>query len=296
LKQGAKELMQVYMDQDKVRLTRPDEEKIARHLVLACSLAVQFNPEDVGAQGDLADAHYALGVVYRDRNQKDKLKAAWLEADKVADALARAHRDDWQVVANAGRIYYNLGVAAAERGDQEEVIEWQSKALDRMEPLLEMPAATKVRWFVCWAHVGRGTARLKLSQPREALPDWERALELADEEDREPIRLHGLAYTLARLGEPRKAAAAAEQALPALPRTGEDFLVAAQVFALNAGAEETQQSERSAARAVEYLKEARQRGAFRAPEAREKLTKGGDFKALRARDDFRAFLHELGSD
>jgi serine/threonine protein kinase len=272
----------------------PDPVQLAQVIVDACRQAVDADPEDGTAWNNLTDALYALGVAYRDKKDYDRMKAAWLEAGQVAAAYQRDHKGDWVPAANIGRTYYNLGVAAEERGDHKEVIDWQGRAIDQMEPLLESPGAAKVRWFVCWAHVGRGTARLKLSQPLEALPDWERALELADKADREPILLDGLAYTLARLREHRKAAAAAEQALADRTPTAEDFLTAAKVFALNAGAAGPGEGDPYALRAVEYLKKAGKAGALKAPAKRDELLdKGGDFKAIHGRDDFQAWLGEL---
>jgi serine/threonine protein kinase len=285
----AKEFAQTSFDKNQVRLIKPDEEMNAKHLVKLCAEAAQINPEDLEIQSNLADAYYALGVVYREKKQLDKMKAAWLEAEKVADALARYTYEDWQKTADLGRIYYNLGVAAGERNQHEEVIDWHSKALLRLTPLLEIPAAARVRWFVCWSHVGRGTAYLRLGQPHEALPDWERALALADPGDREPIRLDGLAYTLARLGEHERAATLAEQALAGLPRSKDDLQTAAKVFALNAAV--PGEADRYAPRALAYLKEAHQKGAFEVATAQQELTKqGSDFQALQKREDFQALL------
>ncbi len=280
---------------DKRRIViKPDAEKQALLLIEALEKAVKADPADAEANRNLSDSYYLLGTVYRDKKSHDKMKAAWLKAAKISEPYARDHPDHWQAAANAGRTYYNLGVAAAERDAQQEVIDHQSQAVAWLEPLLKSPGASRVRWFVCWAHVGRGTARLKLSQPREALPDWERAGELADRQDREPIRLHGLAYTLARLAEHQKAAAAAEKALAGLPGSNEDYLVAAKVFALNSGTAGQPESERYALRSLECLRAASKRGAFKEPAAKAELTKRtGDFKALQARDDFQAFLREL---
>jgi serine/threonine protein kinase len=198
--------------------------------------------------------------------------------------------------ANAGRTYYNLGVAAAQAGRPAEAIDCQTRALERMRGLLASGASPQVRWFVCWAHVGRGTAYLKLSQPERALPDWEQALTLSDNADRERIRLHGLAYTLAQLNARTEAVAAAKTALAALPKTADNILVAARVYALVARPGPQGDGGPYAAQAVEYLKEASKRGAFEVSAAKAELTKdGGDFQSLQDHPAFQAFLHGLGS-
>jgi serine/threonine protein kinase len=275
---------------------KPDPEKQALFILAACEQAVQADPNDAEMRNNLADAYYLLGTVYRDRNDYEKQKAAWVKSAGAFDGFAPEQGPDWQGVARVGRAYYNLGVAAEMHGAPEEEIDWQTWAIDALAPLPESKSMQQVRWFLCWAHVGRGNARLKLARWGEALPDWEEALALADKEDRESIRLEGLAYTLARLGEHQKAAAAAEEALAGLPAGGENFLVAAKVFALNAGAAGREEAERYASRAMEYLEKAQKLGAFKSPAAKEEVTKGEEFKALAARADFQAFLRTLGME
>jgi serine/threonine protein kinase len=338
LKETAKktrDTLMSFFSEDQVRIINPNLEQLAIVSVNAYQLAVELDPQDRDVRGKLADAYYALGVVYRDKYQFDKMKAAWRESLKVYDALANDSKGTpaaLDITASAGRTCFNLGVAAAnERHDYAEAIDWQSEAITRMDSLLKLrllpnaPFTRQVRWFACWARVGRGEARMRLSQPREALPDWEEALKLADDKnDREAIRLE-LAYTLARLGEHQKAAAAAKEALASLPDDAVDFRMVAKVFALNAGAAGQGEGDRYAQQAVEYLKAARQRGAFlkaslpvlaatavglpaslpglgpswTAPALiveRTELVKSDDYKALQGRDDFQAFLRELNAE
>jgi tetratricopeptide (TPR) repeat protein len=278
------------MSKDKVALGTEDPEKSALKIMELCEKAALADPEDVEAQLDLADAYYLLGTVYRGRADHVKMTDAWRKSAAVATKLSRDHRDSWQAGATVGRDYYNLGVAAAQRHAWDEVIEWQSQALASLKPQLDSPGALQVRWFVREAHIGRGTAHLKLVHWQEALPDWERALSLADNDRREPVRLYGLAYTLAHLGEHEKAAAAVKTALTNKPGTGGDFLVAAKVFACNAAVEG--QDERYAPQALDYLKKAHKLGVLEVDEQRNELA-NDDFKALQGRPDFQAFLRHL---
>ena len=139
-------------------------------------------------------------------------------------------------------------------------------------------------------HWDRAQALDLLNRPKEALADWDRAVELSPAADQPRMQL-GRARTRARMGE--AAAAVAEAAAltrdPATP--GAVCFEAATVYAL-AAAKEATQREAYAGQAMALLRRAQAAGFFKDRTHIGDL-KHSDFEPLRSREDFKEFVAAL---
>src|SRR5262249_7263843 len=112
-----------------------------------------------------------------------------------------------------------------------------------------------------------------------------------------------LAFALAVFGEHARATAAAEQVSPQEFVVGDNFYIAACVYAACLVAVDkdamlgpdrrTKLAERYAARAVALLTQARDAGYFKNPASRERCGQEGCFEPLGSREDFKVFLRGL---
>ncbi len=280
----ARELMKAAMpkgEQLRLEVLTPQSEALVRLAVEAGRRAVQLFPRDVDLRAGLADSYYLLGTVYREKRQPEQMKAAWQSAVGELEAMARLAPKDLRIRVTVwfllGRTCCNLGLRAGEEKDHAEAVRWHSRALANLEQKLLL-MTPEGRWFACAARLGRGEALLAMGKPGEALPDWRRALQLAD------------------AGQAREAITAAEESLVGKDCDAEDWKFGAAVFALAAGhgrAGSPTERERWARQAIAYLKQARAGGAFGKAGAADALASDADFRALRAREDFRAFLRSL---
>jgi tetratricopeptide (TPR) repeat protein len=261
------------------------------------------NPDDADAANELANGHYSLGALARDAGNLEEMQKEWEQAAEISKRIASR---DVEYAVNLGRTYYNLGVGAAEARKLDLVVEWQTRAIDVLEPICQRePSRKDWSWFLCWAHVGRGLAWRDQKNPPKALPDLERAAELAEEEDGLRIRLEGVALARVDLGDHARAAADADAVVQARPKNAEFLHAAAGVHGRCAGAavgaaalsepERMALRDRYRDRAIELLRQAKAAGAYRTEKARKELREDASFAALRGDATFEAVVRELTS-
>jgi tetratricopeptide (TPR) repeat protein len=258
-------------------------------------------PEDAEARNELANSLYDLGAHHRDAGRTDRMETLWRQAVTVSEPIADVRPE---YAGNLGRLYYNLGVAASRQGKRDQVIDWQTRAIQTLTPLCERaPGDKENRWFLGEAHVGRGQAWTDKKEPAKALPDLERAAGLADRARRNEIRLFGLAFVRADLGDPEGAAAEAEAVLGAGTPKGDVLQGAARVYGRCAGVvrgsdrvapgRREELRERYARRAVELLRRARAAGVWRGAAGARELRADQNFAPLRGDGPFQALLREM---
>jgi predicted Ser/Thr protein kinase len=163
-----------------------DHRTAAPVLALAVSACEQFResaPENATAANELANALYLLGALARDEKRPADQEAAWKRSAAVSESILGKNPE---FDGNHGRICYNLGVFYGERHD--DVIAWQTKAIDTLTPLCRAaPDRSDLAWFLSEAHVGRGVAWHDKGDDARALPDLQRAAELAAPERRREV-------------------------------------------------------------------------------------------------------------
>jgi tetratricopeptide (TPR) repeat protein len=163
-------------------------ERIFRTAVLAWERRLRAVPEDADAANELADCLYFLGALARDQKKPAEQEAAWKRAAEVAAKIADKSPE---FAANLGRTYYNLGVLACTPYRPDDVIAWQTKAIDTLEPLCgKAPDREDWAWFLAEALVGRGIAWQDKKEVAKALPDLRLAAEWAKGTRRTAIEKH----------------------------------------------------------------------------------------------------------
>jgi hypothetical protein len=131
----------------------------------------------------------------------------------------------------------------------------------------------------------------------EALKDWGRAIQLAEETNRPGLRVQR-ALTLARLGRHRQARGEVDALARSPAAPGALLYQGARVYALSAAAapQEADGAERAqpyARQAVALLLRSRQAGYLKGAAAIEALQTNPDFQSLRPRADYRRLLDSL---
>ena len=187
-----------------------------------------------------------------------------------------------------GGSYCNFGHLVRKGGAPAEALDWYARATRILQAVLDRdPRLATARRFLRNAHHGRADVLTRLGRYAEALPDWEKAVELTEGPARAGLRLQR-ALVLARLKEHARAAAEADELARARDAGASTLYGLACVFALSAPAagDDRAQAEAYAARAVELLRRAADAG-FKDV---ERLKKDADLDALRSREDFQALL------
>jgi serine/threonine-protein kinase len=239
---------------------------------------------------DLATTHNNLGILLRDAGKSAEAVAEYRKAAPLWEALVSECPAVPIYRIELGRLYHNLGNvtyhtdAAAARA-------WHDRALGLLLPLHAQPVhAAEVRGDVVNCYRGRAEAEEKLRRVSEALADWKRAWDLADEATRIDITLDR-AECLADTGKPQQALAAVV-ALAGADAPAKRLYRVARVHALAAGSRpplSAAEADRAAARAVELL--------HRAVEAGYRETadwpRDADLAALRRLADFAALLWDV---
>jgi hypothetical protein len=181
-------------------------------------------------------------------------------------------------------------------------VEWYSRAIPRLEAVLkEQPSNELARGYLRNAVAPRARLLTDLNRPADALPDWDRALELAPESSRPRLRARR-ARTRAVLGDHGRATREAEEVSAKPPDWTFGHYDLACVFSLSVRAAQKdgtldqpsreKASSRYAARALELLTEARQAGDFRTAARLDKLKTDPDLAPVRAHAEFQRFLAE----
>jgi eukaryotic-like serine/threonine-protein kinase len=243
-------------------------------------------------QVGLAQTINNLGIVYEDTGRPREAEQAYTEGLSVFEALARDHPLIIEYGVSLGGAQCNLGNRTGGQGRYAESREWFTKAVATLQAVLaKEPQHAKAREFLRNAYRGRANTLVALGRHAEALADLDRAVEL-DHGQRVsyPIRLQR-ATALARLKRHAEATAEANAFAGSKDASAAILYDVARVYALSvmaAGVDPP--SEQYAARAVELLRRAIERGYQNVA----RLKRDPDLGVLRPRADFQKLLSELG--
>jgi len=187
-----------------------------------------------------------------------------------------------------GGIYCNVGALACARGEPAAALDWYAKAIAALEPVYRAkPRLVTTRRFLRNSHFDRARALGRLGRFADALPNWDRALELDDGSARTDLRL-SRADCLARLGRAADAAAAAAELAAAPDADAGTLYDCACVFALAAAANNPAAADQ-AGRVVELLRQAIAKGYRDGPH----ILNDEDLAPLRDRADYAELLWDL---
>jgi hypothetical protein len=185
----------------------------------------------------------------------------------------------------------------------EVAVDWYAKAIRILEPVWRRePRLNAARRYLRNSHWGRARAWTRLGRHAEALPEWDRTLELEAGALRNSFRLQR-ALTLAHLGNHSQAVAEADDLAQGKDLRGDTLYDLACVYAVSSAAAQKDASlphadrerlaERRAGQAVELLAKAQATGYFKERARVEHLKQDTDLDALRARPDYQKLVREL---
>lgn len=268
---------------------------------------VREYPDVSEYQMDLARACNNLGVLLRKPGQTGASVPLHRRALELLEALVaqNANVPDYRI-ALAGTcldLGHTLRDAPAGPGvGPAEALPWYDRAVKELAPVLAADAqSADARDLLAKAHWGRAEALGKLQRHRDALSDWQKALELSRGDDRELIR-QDRAFALAFAGDHDQAMAEVDDLLRGRVN-GRLLYNLACVTAVSAAALAKDEKQPEAARAraademagraVELLRRAWLARLFRDRERIDHLRKDPDLDFLRGRADYRALEREL---
>jgi tetratricopeptide (TPR) repeat protein len=238
-------------------------------------------------QVELGSCWRNFGWVLHHQGDLDRAVEAYREALAIRARLTREHPEMWEFAQELGLDLYCLGQLHADKRELEPAVESFARALDTLDRIVANPlAAAQARETLRKVLAGRSDALLQLKRYPDALKDLDRAITLADGEQRARIRLVR-AIALAHSGDHRRAVEEIEAMLgePSFPAN--DVYDAACVFALATGQEtDRDTAEQYAQRALQLLTQAQGAGFFKAADRRGLLDNDPDLAAVRPRKDF----------
>jgi tetratricopeptide (TPR) repeat protein/tRNA A-37 threonylcarbamoyl transferase component Bud32 len=248
----------------------------------------------------LGSDHVLLGHLDRLTHRPAAAGAAFAKAEELLAPLVEAHPDNTHYVLSLTNLDFTWAGFLQEQGRFEAARRHAGRAVDLAEGVLRRdPHHVVARAHARESHLKRALACESLSLWAEAVPDWDRVVELDDQPDAWQRRVRR-ALALARVGEHARAAAAA-QALADKPEIDADGLwklavawarsvPAARSDSRLSAAERDALAERYAGRAVALLRKLRGVGRFQDVENARQLRTGPDLQPLHGRADFQELL------
>jgi serine/threonine protein kinase/tetratricopeptide (TPR) repeat protein len=273
------------------------EEAYRQALSLLEKLAADFPGVPMHRQ-ELATTHNNLGIVLAMTGQPEAEQHY-----RQALELQRKLVEDFPTildysVALAGT-WCNLGHLNKDRGQQTAAVDWYARAIDTLTGVVEKNSRlATARLYLCNASRGRAVALMQLGRHKEALADWDRAIELTSGPLRDSCRIQRI-LTLARLGEHQPAAAALKELAGRKDMPPADLYQCAAAYALCSAAVRQDQDVPPAVReklaeeyahdALKFLRDAIAGGYQDA----EHMKKDKDLDAVGDREEFKKLLAEV---
>jgi serine/threonine-protein kinase len=262
---------------------------------------VRDHPDQVDYQADQAQNLSNFGLVYGRTGRPKQAKKAFLDAHDVLVKLVRGYPSVTDHAVRLGGVDCNLGQALQEEGDLPAALEWFTQVIAGLgEVLRKEPRHTVAREYLRNAYWKRAEALGQLGRPGEAIADWDHAIDLDDGELRPSFRA-SRARALAAAGKHASAATEAADLARSESLPGEVLYQLACVYSLAAAGvqkddrepqpKRDQQAEQYAARAVELLRQAVDRGFKDVAH----MKKDADLDPLRKRDAFKKLMAKLES-
>ncbi len=266
---------------------------------------VKEEPQAVNFRSDLAAVLMSLGAHYAATGRPDQAEVANDEAIALRRRLVEDHPDRKEFSLDLGLGYYSMAYMKRWAKDQQAAYEWASRAIQVFEASLkDQPRRTDIKELLGFGYHVRAQALTDQRRAREALADWNRAIELAGEDSpRIPNLLATRALSFAYMGDLGRAM----NEVSAISKTGIDagviYYNEACIFALAAGAAATDvahdPAERAALRekyaklSITSLADARRAGYFRDSSKIATMLSDRDLDPLRTRLDFQRLTADL---
>jgi serine/threonine-protein kinase len=271
------------------------EENFRRALKVQEGLVRRY-PSAPTFQHELAITHHRLATLLMGSNLSGATAHCQKELE-LRDNLVRNYPAVAEYAAFFGGAQEQMGEAVRAAGNLPAAVDWFDKAVRTLEDARRQHGQySQVAQGLTSAHWGRAETLGRLGRYREAVPDWDRAIELEAGVMRPWLRLQR-ALALARVGEHARATAEARELAAAAGHAAHALsalYTAARVYALSAVAvKEGRLAEDYATQAMALLSKAHAAGYFKARGAPGPAQLEKEFEPLRGRDDFQRLLEEI---
>jgi tetratricopeptide (TPR) repeat protein len=266
------------------------EKALSRGVEIKTKLVADF-PTVPKYRQQLARSLNNLSVTLDELKQREAASAAITEAIKLEEKLVADFPGVPMYAIELAGTYSNMGRRVGDDGQHEQSLPWLTKSIEILEAALSKnERLVKVRESLCAARWTRAMTLAGLKRYQEAMPDWDRALEMDDGRYQNLLRIKR-ASNLLHLNDHARATADA-QAIAESPKAKDTELYnAACVYALCSQMAETDGmlAESYACQAVLLLRKAVGKGYKDVA----KLKRDEDLKHLRRREDFQNLIREL---
>jgi tetratricopeptide (TPR) repeat protein len=245
----------------------------------------------------LAESYKDLALRYKTNHNQPQTVAAYRRMLDVLEKLAAGYPDRADFAVGLGSSYYEFAFYLNEQEKSEEALKWYAKAIQTLESLTRKdPNNSQARLYLRSSHWARGRALVLLKRPREAIPDFDQAIDLDTGVSRNALWWERT-LTQARAGECEHATSEVEKRLKEKNKPAAELYQAARIFAVASvtiredkhltAAEQDTRADEYAARAVMVLQQIQGAGFFRNnPAAVEQMKQEADFKVLQNRQDY----------
>jgi tetratricopeptide (TPR) repeat protein/serine/threonine protein kinase len=246
---------------------------------------------------ELATTRNELGINLISRGRRAEAETAFRAALTLREQLVADVPTVLDYAVDLGVTYACLAKLKLQqtKGESAEGFEWSTKAIHTLSAVLaKNEHQLKARKFLIAAHRDRIWALLQLRQYAEALPDFDRGIELAEGSECDDFRLHR-AFALVRTGQTARAVAEADSLTQGNNVPGGTLYDAACIYALASAAlkDNSQQAENHAVQAITLLGRAQAAGVFQDPARVTHLKQNTGFDNLRSRADYQRLIQEL---
>jgi serine/threonine protein kinase/tetratricopeptide (TPR) repeat protein len=238
---------------------------------------------------DLGRMRAVLARSLTDLGRFEEAQAELHKAIPLIEKACAAAPDQTAWSGELGLACVYFGRLFLERGDPAAGLPWFARAVDTLNQCTaKNPGLADARQYLTEAHAERAEVLDRLGRHAEAMPDWDRAIELAGPGRDGVYR----SFRMLSAGKPAEATAAADEAARAANASGESLHQLARVFALASAACRGQPEEaRYAARTVELLR----KSARRKHDPSGWMQHDSALAGLRARPDFQKLAEELAA-
>jgi len=283
---------------------RPDQAEAAhRKAIEILEKVVRTKISVPDFQNELANSHLSLGLLFNAGGRTNEAEAALRKAQEIWDKLVLENRKVIEFRLSLATSYCQLGNVSSGKSQFEAALPYYLQAIHTLEAQIsEKNPNARSKQVLYDVYGGRAFALNKLGRYLEAMRDWNRAIELADEGGKERPRLFRC-VTLAHLSDHIRATTEAEVLTGNKGASGDILYNGACAFALSSTAvlqekklvqtEREKLAEKYSARAVQLLEKANATGFFAPPGALQNLRTDNDLDSLRSRQDFKTLLAEL---
>jgi tetratricopeptide (TPR) repeat protein len=224
-------------------------------------------------QYHLAEGYKGLAMRYKTETKLEEANIAYERLLAVMEKVSSGCPARMDFALALGSTYYEFGFFLNEQGKSEEALSWFAKGIQALQDLRKkQPGDAKVQRYLLETHWARARALVQLKRPKEAFPDYDRAIDLDTGVSRNALEWERI-LTQARAGESDQATSQAEKRLQDKNRPAAELFQAARVFAVasvtirddasHEKAEKEKRADQFAGRAVALLQQIQDTGFFR---------------------------------